>query len=417
METARGQDEALDEPRERPKSRNVTFTIKLVENLFRVKIEDRKFSQLAAFATFVLEHVFNIHVKRSGKLKNLNIVAPFHDSFYVSLGVKRDEMSLFKTEPIKYKLYVDGTCKYVRWGQILVGMVFYDGALLPVHVEGEQYKNYLESDKMSSTESKLEDTCFFEPLTKKLSLSDSSLESSDSSNPLRYNTRDVYYYDTSVPPQYSEEGIQKVENTFDDDEVGDEDFEEELEFGTSDSSTGSSDSDPISIEMEFNKEPISNADSLETIVFENNSRSFSEKIMSDCFGSTRTEKILTKLWRKLDDERDDEPVNISLAPYSLSSMSKLPSDIHSETQSQTMDDQILSLGNKISLPRKYAERVTLAADVHETTICPKARPRSCPCEAPHGVLRPDESFHRKKFYSNLFSVSSAEFRQCGTEFH
>ena len=168
MDTSRDQEEALDEPREGLKSRNVTFTIKLVENLFRVKIENRKCSHLAAFATFVLEHVLNVHVKRSGNFKKLNIVAPFHDTLYVSLGVKRDEMSLFKTEPIKYKLYVDGTCKYVRWGQILVGMVFYDGALLPVHVEGEQYKNYdLESDKMSSTEPKLEDTCFFEPATKK----------------------------------------------------------------------------------------------------------------------------------------------------------------------------------------------------------------------------------------------------------
>ena len=252
---------------------------------------------------------------------------------------------------------------------------------------------------------------------KKLSLSDSFLESGDSYNPLRYNNRDVYYYDTSDLPRYSEEGIlQKLENTSDEDEFGDEEFEE-LEFGTSDFSTGSSDSDPFSSEMEFNKEPISNADSLETIVFQNNSSSFSEKIMSDYFGSTRTEKVLPKLWCKQDDERDDEPVNISIAPYSLSSISKLPSDIHSETQSQTMDDQILSLGNKISLPRKYVERVTLATDVHETTICPKARPRSCPCEALHGVLRPDESFHRKKFYSNFFSVSSAEFRQCGTEFY
>ena len=133
-----------DGPRTRPKRES--DIIKSVEKEFNVEIVLRKQNANAAFAVFVLEHRFNIHVKPpEGEFKNINTVFQLEETNYTPLGKtigsNWGDMHLYKTEPTECKIYIRGKFLLQRKTEIVVGFVKTDDRqMVPVHVHVPKLK-------------------------------------------------------------------------------------------------------------------------------------------------------------------------------------------------------------------------------------------------------------------------------------
>ena len=138
---ASGSNSSSSNPTEPVRSYRETYLVKLVQELFDDQVPRGRFEYPS---TFVLEHILNIHLKRGGKPKKRNTVAPFHETSYVPLmqssGIwqtaGQDEMHSFETGIIQSDFYENGVWSRRDLGQIIVGMVRYHGIQVPVHVEG-----------------------------------------------------------------------------------------------------------------------------------------------------------------------------------------------------------------------------------------------------------------------------------------